>query len=108
MIKGIDVNQRIEFVSKSDHEQEKTVFVFRPMTSIEMMDLASDAIDGSVQIKGAKIFDYLERCIVEIRNYQEGLTVRQAIETLPMTVLTELIKEMENINKISEQERKNS
>lgn len=106
MIKGIDVNQRIEFSSVNDKDAEKTIFVFRPLTSAEMMDLASDAQGNTVKLVGSKIFEYLKLGIVEVRNYPAG-SIEDTLKSLPMDVITELVKEMGRINNMTEQEAKN-
>lgn len=107
MIKGIDVNQRIEFSSVNDADEPKTIFVFRPLTAAEMMELVSDSDGNEVKLVGAKIFNFLEKCIVEVKNYPAG-EIKDVLSTLPMEVITELIKEMDRINKMSRQDSKNS
>jgi hypothetical protein len=106
MIKGIDVNQRIEFSFSNDKDDPKTIFVFRPLTSAEMMDLASDAQGNTVKLAGSKIFEYLQLGIVEIKNYPVT-DVKEALKTLPMDVITELVREMGRMNNMTEQEAKN-
>lgn len=106
MLKGIDIDQRIEFSSKLDKDDTKTIFIFKPLSALEMMNLSSASDDGQLKLTGTKIFDYLEMCIVEIKNYR--LTnVRDALVTLSAPVLTELITEATRINNVSEQDSKN-
>jgi hypothetical protein len=99
MLKGIDVNQRIEYVCKEDDSEPKTVFVFRPMTASEMIDLTSDMDVTQLKMTGKKIIDFLCMAIVEIRNYHIA-DIREALNSLPPTVITELVQESTNINKI--------
>lgn len=107
MIKGIDVSQRVEYTFPHDTDEVKTVFVFRPLTSIEMMDLVSDGEGQEVKLKGKDIFKYLELSIAEIRNFPIT-DVKQALPTLKIGDLTLLVKEMDRINKMSAGEAGNS
>lgn len=106
MIKGIDVNQRIEFVSKNDNSEPKTIFVFRPLTAESMLSFASEQNNGELKLTGSKIFDFLEMSIVEIKNYQEG-SVNELLRTLPPMIIAELVQEAGNINKMNGQDEKN-
>ena len=109
MIKGIDVNQRIEFSSVNDTDEVKTMFIFRPLTSGEMMNLVTDGEGNQVQLTGPKLFEFLAMAIVEIKNYSNSKdSIIETLKTLPMTVLTELIKESTRINNVTGADQKNS
>jgi hypothetical protein len=108
MLKGIDVNQRIEFTSQYDTEETKTVFVFRPLTSEEKNNLKSP-VDGSVKLMGTAIFDFLEKCIVEIRNFELGATIREKLVSIKdERVVAELITFGGSLSEMSGQDAKNS
>lgn len=104
MIKGIDVNQRVEFSFKDDVEP-KTIFVFRPLDAAEQMEMVND--DGTVNVGGKTIFPYLEKVIVEIKNFTTT-DVKLALRQIPPSRLPELIKFSGSLNSLSEQDQKNS
>lgn len=103
MIKGIDINQRIEF-SFADDVDPKTIFVFRPLDSAEQMEMVNN--DGTVNIGGKNIFPYLEKVIVEVKNFITN-DVKAAIRQVPLEKLAELIKFSATVNNLSEQDQKN-
>jgi len=108
MLKGINVNQRIEFTSKHDTEEPKTVFVFKPLTTEAMMDFVSDSTDGQLKLSGEKLFSFLGLSIIEIKNFgEENETVVNALKRLPPMVIVELVEEAVNINKMTGQDSKN-
>ena len=107
MLKGIDINQRIEFSSKSDDSEPKTIFIFKPMSAEDMLNFAGDGDNGQLKLSGSKIFSFLEMSIVEIKNYEPVGTVASILRTLPPMVITELVQESASINKITGQDQKN-
>ena len=48
MLKGIDLSQRIEFSSKEDKGDQKTIFVIRPLSGVEMLDVAKHVDNGQL------------------------------------------------------------
>ena len=108
MIKGVDVDQRIEFVSKNDNEEVKTVFVFQPLSAEAMLNYVGDAKDGKLVLTGDKLFEFLAISIVEIKNYDtQKDTIKATLKTLPIGVISELVEEAGSINKMSEKDQKN-
>ena len=105
MIKGIDINQRIEFVSKYDTDEVKTVFIFRPLKASEMMDVIG--AEASVALKGNKIIDYLDMAICEIKNadFQDKRTFLDSLNSL---IISELVTQASVLNNMTTQEIKNS
>lgn len=95
MLKGIDVNQRIEFVSKFDSEP-KTIFVFQPISGI-----------GMIELGGKSIVDILDKAIVEVKNFQPEQPKIDILKSLSISVVTELIEEATKINNITSQDAKN-
>lgn len=104
MIKGIDINQRVNFSFPDDTEEPKTIFVFRPLDSVEQMELVND--DGTVKIGGKDVFPYLEKVIVEVRNFATT-DVKAALRQVPPGKLAELIKFSGTMNNLSGQDQKN-
>lgn len=96
MLKGIDVRQRIEFVSSQDTVEPKTVFVLKPLSSLDMSTLTGD---NSLQV-------YLEKSIVEIKNF-ETQDVKEAIAMLDPKTFAELISKINEINRFDKAEEKN-
>lgn len=93
MLKGIDVNQRIEFISKYDTSEPKTIFILKPLSSFEMMELG----------KLESIEFYLEKSIVEVKNFN-GLDIKGSLSAISVKVLGELIECINKINKLSDEE----
>ena len=105
MIKGIDVNQRIEFISKFDTEEPKTVFVIRPLNGEEKSNMQEQ---GKVKLSGTRMYDFLALTIVDIKNCQTEGTIREKLIAIKDdNVILELIKEIGAINNMTEQDEKN-
>lgn len=109
MIEALDINERIEYTLKADKGDPKTIFVFRPLDSVEQMGLVEK--DGSVKQGGEFIFPYLEKVIVEVKNFNfRGQPITEVKDILPKIkpdYLAELCKFSRNLNGIPEQEAKN-
>lgn len=103
MLKGIDIRQRIEFVSSQDTSEPKTVFVLRPLSSIEMMEFSSSSEKGNI----AAMKFYLENSIVEVKNFLTE-NIEDAICSIDPMTLGEMITELNKINHITGDETKNS
>ena len=103
MLKGIDIRQRIEFVSKKDESEPKTVFVLQPMSTLDKMQFSTMI---SEDYSKALRF-YLKKSIISITNFISN-DIDEAIEMLDMDVMDELTKELNKINNVSDEERKNS
>lgn len=98
MLKGIDINQRIEFTYSKDIEEPKTVFVLRPLSGAEMLDFG-----GST----SEIIKMVELSLVEVRNYPIQGTPAEIIKSLDLGVLGELIRKVNELCRLSEQDAKN-
>lgn len=107
MLKGIDVNQRIEFVSQYDTDEIKTIFVFKPITTEAMLELGGQTNNGELKLVGSKVFSFLEMTIAEIKNF-DGTSVSEILRILPPTVVAELVNEAGKINKLTGEDAKNS
>jgi hypothetical protein len=105
MLKGINVNQRIEFVSSKDTEEPKTVFVLRPLTGEEKANFNDD---GSIKLAGTRIYDFLSLAVVEIKNYEVEGTVREKLVSIKDdSVIAEIINEIGKISNMTGQDQKN-
>jgi len=107
MITGIDVNSRVEFSYSKDVSEPKTIFVLKQFSGLEMIPLAKFFKNESVLLSSEAIEELLLKAIVEIRNYVEGMTVKEVINSLPVDVLSELFQEVAKINNLTNQDVKN-
>lgn len=99
MIEGIDTNQRIEFTSKYDMNDPKTVFILRPLSGFEMMEFS----DGKMEDVKRMVL----RSIVEIRNFNKECSIEDVLNSLNLKLLAELINKINNINQLSGEDEKN-
>lgn len=100
MLKGIDTRQRIEFISKKDTSEPKTIIVLKPLLSLDKLSIVSETDQKK------SILAYLKNSIVEVKNYHTQ-NVMETIESLSDDVLSELITEINKINNITAEETKN-
>ena len=105
MIKGIDLNQRVEYVSKYDNSEPKTVFIFKPLSASEMIDTIGS--ESSTYLKGSKIIEYLDLVICEIKN-AEFTDKKTYLDSLPSLVVSELVSESSSMNNMTASDQKNS
>lgn len=94
MLYGVDINQRVEFISSRDISDPKTVFVLRPLGGLEL----------------ARIGDTdkaLIEAIVEIRNMPDGMTKEDYVSSLDSISLWELVSKANVLNKVTGQDEKN-
>lgn len=118
---GLDVNQRIEFVSKEDTTEPYTIFILKPLRSFEQMELSSLLISKKVDLKsqeevGKNIFshEYLTRlfslAIAEIKNPDivEKQEIIKYLQQINVAIIYELIDAVLGLNTISGQDAKNS
>lgn len=105
MKKAINVKQRFDFSLSSDKEEPKTIFVLRPLSGVEMVELSNFVKDGQLQLNESNISSILTKSIVEIKNYEVS-DVKEAIRTLDVSDITELVMEIGKINNITESDKK--
>jgi len=105
MLVGIDLNQRIEFSLDSDTEP-KTVFVLRPLSAMEGLDLGEVKDGDKAKTAGQATIDFIDKCLVEVKNFSPEMEKRKVIESLSVSVLTELIKKVTEINNITAEDKK--
>jgi hypothetical protein len=106
MLKGIDTRQRIEFISSVDISEPKTLFILKPLSSLEMMEFST--INELDQVGALRI--YLEKSIVEVKNFNSlsQCSINELIDSIDPKTLAELIIEINKINNLSGGEIKNS
>ena len=102
MLKGIDVRQKINFSLPGDTEP-KTVFVLRPLTSIEMMEFS----DVNSESKSKALKFYIETSLVEVQNFVTD-NVKEVVDYVDAKTLGELIGKLNEINHLTQAESKNS
>ena len=95
MIKTININERIEFISQFDTTEPKTVFVFRPLSGLEMIKLSEGSLD---------IERFLNAAILEIKGVEDKAAF---IKTLEAKVLGELVNKANEVCEITKAEIKN-
>ena len=100
MLEGIDVNQRVEFVSSKDNSEPKTIFVLKPLSGSEMLRVADSS--GNY----GSLINLLLASVVEIKNFSTD-NIEEAINMLPSDILNEILTKINSINHISEQDAKN-
>lgn len=103
MLKGIDVDQRFEFSSKQDEGEDKTIFVFKPLSGLEMINLAPNMEN----MTGESIAKFLSTCIVEIKNFKDK-SVEESLEFLPSEVISELLEFAASLNNLTDEDKKKS
>lgn len=102
MLRGIDIKQRIEYISPSDTSEPKTIFVLKPLSALEMLSFTQlNETDQS-----AAFAFFLQKSIVEIKNFDTS-DVKESIEMLPFALIGELMVEINKINNLSKAESKN-
>ena len=110
MLKGIDLSQRIEFSSKEDKGDQKTIFVIRPLSGVEMLDVAKHVDNGQLRLTKEYVMDVLGMTIVEVKNPSKKTNdeIKEFVSSLTPSIIMELVTEAGNINKFSGEEEKNS
>ena len=109
MLQGVDINQRIEFVSKEDKTDPKTVFILKPMSGSQMLDMSKYISGKDLQVSSEYINYMVETSIVEIKNpdITEATKIKEYINQLSSTVLLEVMIRVGEINNVSDDESKN-
>ena len=101
MLKAIDITQRTEFISKHDTEDQKTVFILRPLSGLEMMSLSSGTPED--------IEKMIVKSIVEVKNYTQTYEkIEDVVRTLNLSVLGEILNFINVLNNLTGEDTKNS
>ena len=99
MLEGIDVNQRIEFISKYDKTEPKTKFYFKPLSGSDMFNVSRS--------KDNFVMTVLNMSIVNIENIPGNKNKEEYLNSLKTESLNELFEKFNEINNMSDDERKN-
>lgn len=121
MLKGIDVSEKLNYISKYDSDKDNpTIFEIGIITNSERNLLFSGVFDRDGKPDLSKLqnrlFDILKKGISKISNLQDKAGEKKTFEKitdevlnlLPMDVLSELTEKIMSFNFPSEQETKNS
>lgn len=103
MLKGVDIKQRFEWSASCDTEEPKTIFVLKPLSAADKV--AMIGVFPSGKISGKAIIDFLDLIVVEIKNFAEA-DKREALESLPLAALNELILEANRLSNLGDEEKK--
>lgn len=98
MLEGIDVRQEIEFVSKKDKTEPKTVFILRPLSGMDRLNI--------IQGGGSSAQKALQTSIIEIKN-NDNVSVEDYINMLDLEVLDEIMEKINDISSIKDDDKKN-
>jgi len=117
MITGINLNDVLEY-SLSDDKENPTIFLLGTIPTTVVLSLSLAATQKSLEttidvlqlgLKGWK------NCAIEYKKEKKNysgrdieVTSKESIDSLPANAITELVAKILEINKLSEQERKNS
>ena len=101
MLKGMDVRERIEFTFENDKTEPKTVFVLKPLTSMEK------TVFMTMEDKLESLKFYLNHSIVEVKNYDTN-SVSEALDIIDEESLGEILFELNKLNGFTKDEAKNS
>ena len=114
MLKGIDTNEIVEFVSASDKEENKTKFCIGNITNRDKLRIFTDAMnsDGSMNQDKlqSKTFDILKAGIKKIVNLggkDYDKITDEVLNLIPFTAIVELTGEVLKVNFLGEAEVKN-
>jgi len=105
MRKPIDISQRYE-ITLADDEEPKTIFVMRPLTGLEMINLSSFIVNGNLQLTEDNIYTILSKSIVDIKNFDVEGSIDQKIKSLSVNDITELVLKVGEINNITDSDKK--
>lgn len=96
MLTAIDLNKRVEFISKYDIEEPKTIFLLKLLTVFEMMEYSD--LDES-----ERMLDFICDCVAEVKGVEDK---REFIKSMEMKVIAELFQKCIEINKLTDEDKK--
>lgn len=98
MLEGIDINQRIEFISSCDITEPKTIFVFRPLGGVEMMRYQE-------LNKPEVLLEFLNTTIVDIKNCNNPDKIAY-IKSIDKNAISEIVIKALSINELTGEDKK--
>lgn len=105
MLKGIDINETVEFSSASDVGENKTIFLIGNITNREKLRLFGQMASADGQIKfdriDEKALDILKVSIKGVKNFNgkdyQGLP-DEVLDAIPFGVMLELVTKVFEAN----------
>lgn len=117
MLKGINVDETVEYVSKKDAGESPTKFLIGVLTHADKLSIFGDAINdkGEVDVRKIlqeKLVPVITAGVKGIKNfdgvdYAKGEITKDLIDKIDFDVVTELLEQVIAHNFPTEQERKN-
>lgn len=117
MLKGININETVEYVSKLDKGDNPTKFVIGVLKHEDKLNIFGDAINEKGEVDMQKILK--EKLVIVVRtglkgiknfdgvDYSKEQITSDLIDSIEFNVLSELLEQILALNFPSEQERKN-
>lgn len=112
MIEGLDLNQRIEFISEYDKGEQKTVFIFRPLSGSEKINVSSIYNRGTLKLTGDFLLGLIKSAVVEVKNpnfdkEKDKDALMNYLDKLPSKVLIEFGGKIQDMFELTENDQKN-
>ncbi len=108
MLQGLSTEQRIEFVSKEDKSDPKTVVVLKPLSGMDKISLGN-YLDSSGTLTEGYLNSMLDRAILEIKS-PDITDKKEAVEfvkNLDILVLQEVFSKINEISTSTKDIEKN-
>lgn len=119
MITGIDIKEKVEFISRTDKSENPTIWILGALTKREILSLVSSSMNDkgevSVSTMRSKSDQIVKTGLKGVKNYKIGkndpkdfdVINDDLIDSLPIWLLNELATKIISINFVSEEEEKN-
>ncbi len=98
MLQGINIDQRVEFVSEFDTSEPKTKFIIRPLSGVDMLNT------GTTE---NPLLSLLIASVESIENFKGEKDKEKIIRSLPTNVFNELLEHINKMNEVTDDDRKN-
>ena len=115
MIEGLDLNQRLTFVSDDDKGDPKTEFIFRPLKGSEKINISALYNGGAVRMTGYFLLGMIKAAVVEIKNPDLNRETPEStdalmayLDRLPAGIIVEFGGRIQDLLELSGEEAKNS
>lgn len=115
MLEGILITDTVNFSSKTDKSDPKSVFVLRPLSGLEVIEAlgyqkTEEEANGKQKIiKTRESCEFmLKHSVIETHNFFNELKLPDRISRMPFDVIMEIVGEIEKISLLGAEEEKNS